>query len=134
MRKQNLTFPDFLKVASGQKESGLIIAKDRDELNDFVEVMDNKGLKRLDKISNMTNSLKVYLNVGENIEKETYDFLVQYPTGQVEIFDKDTMLSKTFSPDYKNSSVVVLILKENLGKLKQKGWDILSIVGPAYQS
>lgn len=130
----NKEFLDFLKVTFGQKEVGLVIAKDRDELSDFSAVMDGEGFKRSNNISDLFSSPKTYLSVGENMSKDTYDFLVQYPTGQVEIFDNSVMQSKTFSPDYANSCVVFIVLKEDLNKLQDKGWNILANCGPAYQS
>ena len=68
------------------------------------------------------------------MSKDFYDFLVQYPTGQIEIFDNSTMESKTISPDYANSCKIFLVLKEDLNKLQEKGWDILANTGLAYQS
>ena len=131
---ENKEFTDFLKATFGQKEVGLIIAKDRDQLSDFSAAMDGEGFKRSDNISDLFNSPKMYLIVGENMGKDFYDFLVQYPTGQVEIFDNNAMESKTFSPDYANGCVIFLVLKEDLNKLQDKGWDILAHSGPAYQS
>jgi hypothetical protein len=130
---ENKEFLDFLKVTFGQKEVGLIVAKDRDQLSDFSGAMEGEGFKRLDNISDLFNSPKTYLSIGENMSKDFYDFLIQYPTGQVEIFDNNEMESKTFSPDYTNSCVIFLVLKEDLSKLQDKGWDILANCGPAYQ-
>ncbi len=131
---ENKEFTDFLKVALGQKEVGLIMAKNTDELSDFSRIMDDEGFKRSDNILDLLNSPKMYLLVDENMNKNVYDFVVQYPTGQVEIFDNTAMKSNTFSPDHANSCVVFLVLKEDLSKISEKGWDILSICGPAYQS
>jgi len=131
---ENKEFLDFLKVAFGQKEVGLIVAKDRDQLSDFSGAMEGEGFKLQTNISDLFNSPKTYLSIAENMSKDFYDFLVQYPTGQVEIFDKTEMKSKTFSPDYANGGVIFLVLKEDLNKLQSKGWDILAHSGPAYQS
>ena len=76
----------------------------------------------------------MYLSVDENMNKDVYDFIVQYPTGQVEIFDNTAMKSNTFSPNHTNSCVVILVLKEDLSKIQEKGWDILSLCGVTYQS
>lgn len=131
---ENKEFIDFLKVAFGQKEVGLIMAKNIDELSDFSRIMDNEGFKRSDNILDLLNSPKMYLSVDENMNKDVYDFVVQYPTGQVEIFDNTAMKSNTFSPEHVSSCVVFLVLKEDLSKIQEKGWDILSLCGPTYQS
>ena len=131
---ENKEFTDFLKATFGQKEVGLIIAQDRDQLSDCSGAMESEGFKRSDNISDLFNSAKTYLVAGENMSKDFYDFLIQYPTGQVEIFDNNVMESKTFSPDYTNGCVIFLVLKEDLNKLQDKGWNILANCGPAYQS
>jgi|SRR3989338_1981994 len=131
---ENKEFTDFLKVAFGQKEVGLVIAKNRDVLSHFSSIMDSEGFKRSDNVSDLFNTSKTYLSISENVSKDTYDFLVQYPTGQVEIFDNNIMKSKTFSPDYPNSCVVFLLSKEDLNKLEVKGWNILIHSGLTYQS
>jgi len=43
------------------------------------------------------------------------------------------MRSETFSPDYHNLGIVLLVAKDDLNKLQAKGFDMLSAVGPAYQ-
>jgi len=131
---ENKEFIDFLKVAFGQKEVVLIMAKNIDELSDFSRIMNDEGFKRSDNILDILNSPKMYLSVDENMNKDVYDFVVQYPTGQVEIFDNTAMKSSTFSPDNANGCVVFLVLKEDLGKIQEKGWNILSLCGPTYQS
>jgi len=122
---ENKEFIDFLKVAFGQKEVVLIMAKNIDELSDFSRIMNDEGFKRSDNILDILNSPKMYLSVDENMNKDVYDFVVQYPTGQVEIFDNTAM---------KSSTLVFLVLKEDLGKIQEKGWNILSLCGPTYQS
>jgi hypothetical protein len=131
---ENKEFIDFLKVAFGQKEVGLIMAKNIDELSDFSRIMDNEGFKRSDNILDLLNSPKMYISVDENMNKNVYDFVVQYPTGQVEIFDNTAMKSNTFSPEHVSRCIVFLVLKEDLSKIQEKGWDILSLCGPTYQS
>src|SRR3989344_2021656 len=131
---ENKEFTDFLKATFGQKEVGLIIAKDRGELSGFSGAMEGEGFKRSNGVFDLFNSPKTYLSIGEDMSKDFYDFLVQYPTGQVEIFDNNVMESKTFSPDYTNGCVIFLVLKEDLNKLQDKGWNILANCGPAYQS
>lgn len=124
---------EFLSVVVGAKEVGLVIAKDNEELLNFVEEMDSAGFKRSGNTADLLNPPKTYFVADENLEKDVYDFIVQYPTGQVEIFDKKLMQSQTFSPDYKDSAIVLLIDKNNLNKIQEKGFDLLSVTGPAFQ-
>jgi len=125
---------EFLLVTAGSKEVGLIIAKDSNELQDFVESLDENGFKRSDKIVDLLELQQAYFVINESAAKDAYDFAVQYPTGQIEIFDKEHMRSQTFSPEYSNLKLVLLVAKDDLNKLQTKGFDLLSAVGPAFQS
>jgi len=125
---------EFLSVMIGSREVGLVIAKNEAEISSLTKAMDRSDFKRSKNISDLLKSPKTYLVADENIDKDVYDFIVQYPTGQVEIFDKKLMQSQTLSPDYKNSAIVLLVEKNNLNKIQEKGFDILGVAGPAFQA
>jgi len=125
---------EFLSVMIGSREVGLVIAKNEAEISSFAKSMDRSNFKRSENISDLFKSPKTYLVADENIDKDVYDFIVQYPTGQVEIFNKKLMQSQTLSPDYKNSAIVLLVEKNNLNKIQEKGFDILGVAGPAFQA
>lgn len=125
---------EFLTVTAGSKEMGLIIAKDASELEGFVRSLDGMGFKRSEKVADLSKLQKSYFVIDEGAAKNAYDFAVQYPSGQVEIFDKELMQSQSFSPDYGSLNIVLLVVKDDLNKLQTKGFDLLSAVGPAFQS
>lgn len=124
---------EFLSVMIGSKEVGMVIAKNEAEISSFAKAMDGLDFKRSENIADLFQSPKTYFVVDGNLDKDVYDFIVQYPTGQVEIFDKKLMQSQTLSPDYKNSAIVLLVDKDNLNKIQEKGFDLLSSTGPAFQ-
>jgi len=125
---------EFLSVMIGSREVGLVIAKNEAEISSLAKAMDRFDFKRSENISDLFKSPRTYLVADENIDKDVYDFIVQYPTGQVEIFNKKLMQSQTLSPDYKNSAIVLLVEKNNLNKIQEKGFDILGVAGPAFQA
>ena len=125
---------EFLATLTGSKEVGLMIAKNKKELDDFARLMEEKGFKQSAGAFDFLKFLKTYFVADENMGKEIYDFAVQFPTGQVEIFDNKLMRSQTLSPNYDNSAVVLLVLKNDLDKLQAKGYNLLSSAGPAFQS
>lgn len=125
---------EFLTVTAGSKEMGLIIAKDTSESEGFARSLDGMGFKRSEKVSDLSKLQKSYFVINEGAAKDAYDFAVQYPSGQVEIFDKEQMQSQSFSPDYGSLNLVLLVVKDDLNKLQTKGFDLLSAVGPAFQS
>jgi len=124
---------EFLSVIIGSREVGLVIAQNEAEISSFAKAMDRFDFKRSENISDLFKSPKTYLVADGNLDKDVYDFIVQYPTGQVEIFDKKLMQSQMISPDYKNSAIVLLVDKKNLNKIQEKGFDILGVAGPAFQ-
>lgn len=130
----NPAIEEFLSAMEGAKEVGFVIAKNNEELLNFAKAMDSAGFKRLKDTAGLIKSPKTYFVADENLDKDVYDFIVQYPTGQVEIFDKKLMQSQTFSPDYKDSAIVLLVDKNNLNKIQEKGFDILSVTGLAFQA
>ncbi len=125
---------DFLAVTAGSKDTGLIIAKDAKELENMAQSLDSRCFKKAENIPSLFAFRKSYLIVNENSAKDAYDFAVQYPTGQVEIFNKGQMKSETFSPDYGSLNLVLLVARDDLKKLEAKGFGLRSAVGPAFQS
>jgi len=131
---KNTPISEFLSIVAGSKEIGLAIARDDKELENFSQSMDGGGFRQVEGISDLLKSPKTYMRIGKTLDKNVYDFVVQYSTRSVQIFDKEKMQNQTFFPDYENSAVVLLVAKDDLNKIQTKGFDLLSAVGPAYQS
>jgi len=134
IQTKNAALKEFLAATMGLKEVGLAIAKNATELSGFAKAMNEAGFKQVASCAQFLQYPKTYFVVHQNIDKDIYDFIVQYPTGQVQIFDKEDVRSQTFSPDYKNSATVLLVQKDNLNKIQEMGFDLLSATGLAYQS
>ena len=130
---KTITFQEFLAVTPGSKEVGLVIAKNEKEIRDFSHSLDEAGFEQAAGVFDLFRLPKAYMTINEDAGKDIYDFVVQYPTGQVEIFDKERMRSEMLSPDY-SRSVVLLVEKGALNKLQAKGFDLLTAVGPAFKS
>ncbi len=125
-------FNDFLEIASG-REVALAVAKDENELGEFIKSLNELGFKEGRIVSDLLGHSKSFIIAREDMGKDIYDFVVQYPTGQVEVFNRDGMKSETFSPDYKNKTVL-LVDEKVLNNLSGKGFDLLSVAGPAYRT
>jgi hypothetical protein len=133
------TFDDFLKLTPSQKEVSLAIAKENDELSTFLEVLENQGFRQIVDIQDLFKyvfhpSAKVFFVVKGLIPKDIYDFILQYPTGQVEVYDYFNLKSKLATPSYDNTSVILLVIKEDLKRNNESGFQILDQVGLTYQS
>lgn len=133
----NTTLVPFLNRLSSQQEISLLIAQNDDQEKLFQQELDNNNYSHPasteELLSNMTKPMKQYVVIYPENQKDAYDISVQYPTGQVEIFDPKTMKSKTATPTYKDSSVVFMITKERLATMRNSGLDVLQHVGLTYQ-
>ena len=100
--------------------------------------MDREGFRQAIDVSEIIKRnkalSKAYFMVRDKFPKDIYDFLLQYPTGQVEIFDKSTMSSKTYTPIYKDTSVVLIVTRDSLRAIQKEGFQLLEYAGVAYQN
>lgn len=130
-------FTNFLKYTSSQKEVSLVVAKNEAELKEFEEILDKHRYKKAVHVSqlllNIDSPSKIYFHINSEIPKELYDFVLQYPTGQVEIFDTKKMSSAISIPTYQDVSIILLVTKERLLQIQKGELQILSMVGLTYQ-
>lgn len=134
----NSDFAKFIKHSISQKEISIAIAKDDQEQRQFQKTLDDVGFKKVHDISEIMGDIKenskIYYCIEEKFPKALYDLVIQYPTGQVEIFDVHSMKSTVVSPNYEKSSIILVVTKDNLSYFQNKGYQILEYVGMAYQS
>jgi hypothetical protein len=132
------SFRDFLKYTPSRKEVSLVIAKDKTELRDLVKKLEKDDFRQaadvLDLFKHIVKpSSKVFFVTEESLPKDMYDFMIQYPTGQVEVYDKFNLKSKLVVPVYDKVSVIFVVTKKSLGKSQESGYRILEQVGITYQ-
>lgn len=134
----NSKLTDFIKYTFSQKETSLIIAKDQEELEGFVQLLADQDFRQAIDTSELFNRIthpsKVYYIIRNELHKSIYDFILQYPTGQVEIFNRDRMKSEMVSPVYKDVSVIFLVSKQTLSNIQKSGYQLLENTGMTYQS
>lgn len=132
------TIKDFLKYANSQKEVSLMIAKDDDEFESFTKKLSEAEFRQAvdtsDLFKQITKASKSFVAVKDILSKDLYDFAVQYPTGQVEIYDKFNLKSQTVTPVYKDVTVVYVLTKTALKKTQESGFRILELAGITYQA
>jgi len=130
-------FSTFLDDALSQKEVSFIIAEHENELSQFQRWLDDKGYQGVEgatKLLSMAkHNKKLYLTLDSEDAKNDYDFAVQYPTGQVELFDPKAMKGMTEIVEYKDRSVIFLVTKHHLSQIEKQNYNFLSIVGIAFR-
>lgn len=131
-------FQEFIKFTNSQKEVSLAIAKNEEELKEFKEALEKHHFRQATEVSqlmlHMDSATKLYFILTDNLSKDLYDFILQYPTGRVQIFNPDKMKSNISVPVYKDVSIVLVIAKDDLAKLQNSEFPILENVGITYQS
>lgn len=134
----NSKFSTFINKTSSQKEVSLVIARDTEEQDRLIETMHNHGFRQVidtgELFEKIVKPSKVFYVIRQGLPKDIYDFLLQYPTGQIEILNKQKMRADVVSPDYDHVSVVFITTKEHLLSVQEKGFDVLGSAGIAYQS
>lgn len=139
MSMSTSTLTDFLTYASGQKEVSLVIAKDEKELASLQSELDALGFisasTPLEFSSAASQPSKIYSVLADAAHaKDYYDFSVQYPTGQVEMWNRSTMQPQVSTPRYAGVFLVLLLTKDTLVTAQKNGMDFLASTGIVYQS
>ena len=136
-----MTFSRFLGRTEAQKDISLIIAQNQEELNEFGLFLKNEGFQAVENISDLMSSLgntskpvRLYVSPNKSNIKSFYDFLVQYPTGQVEIFDSQEMTSKVLQPDYDNSTIVFIVSQKDISEFQSNNFSLLQYIGMTFQN
>jgi len=125
----------FIKCSISQKEVSLVIVKSETEIQEVAKTLEKYGYNgkynTLEIIKAVSQPSKIFIIFKENISKDIYDFIIQYPTGQIEIYDQDKLKSEIVTPIYKDVSVI-LIADENI--INKSQFSILEKIGLTYRS
>lgn len=124
----------FIEYSVSQKEVSLIITKDKEEIQRvakiLIELDYHEEINVSDMVKIVSQTSKIFITLENVFSKDIYDFVVQYPTGQVEIYDKVNLKSQTVTPAYKDVSIIVVADEETIKKSK---FPILEKVGLTYR-
>ena len=139
----NNTHPllEFLQYLPGQKEVALVISHDSKELGLFTELLEAQGFVPSYSVVEIMQSAeegkRMYLLADSSLEgqsKDIYDLAVQYPTGQVQIWDPEMKVMITISPSYKSLPPLFVTSIQNLTDFEEQGFDFRRHSGLAYQT
>jgi hypothetical protein len=129
---------EFVAVSLGQKEVSLCIAKDASEVAALEKNLVKQGFTRFESplhlASGLVNAPKAYAIIGAGDEKDAYDFVAQYPTGQIELFEPVRLQTIVTKPRYAESAVAFVIPSEILRNMQTSGKDILSAAGLVFRT
>lgn len=130
--------PHYLKRLSGSKEAGLVVAKDAAELARLKQQLDKEKFREVLTVPHLLERIqdgrKNYLVVDAKNAKDIYDTAVQYPTGQIEWFDRDHMSSKVATPAYGTARVLFLATQRTLMAAEHTGLPLRTVCGLTYRT
>lgn len=129
---------EFLNFTLGQPEVALAIAGNEKELSELKKELEKKDFSEgkgvHESVKEISSGTKLFFEYKHEHGKELYDFIIQYPSGQVYLFDAQKREPVFVNPNYKNSAVLVLITKSDLKKATSSGFNILENTGMAFRS
>ncbi|MEK7202618.1 MAG: hypothetical protein AAB669_03790 [Patescibacteria group bacterium] len=135
------SFAEFINQSGFSKEVPLIIAEDERELHQFRQLLNKAGHDEQESVYHLIHAAhkgsKNYLVLDDHHPftlKQAYDFVVQYPTGQIEVSDQVTMQKAIFSPKYEENHTLLLVTRRELAEIEKTGLTFLSRVGATYQN
>lgn len=131
-------FQDFLDFTRSQEAVSLVLAKDESEQTQFLSVLIDQGFREMKNVemflSAVTSPSKLFYVMQPDLPKEMNEFISQYPTRHIGIFNTSTGKNMIATPLYENVSIVCIITKENLQKIQQQGYTLFDKVGLTFQS
>lgn len=131
------TLKEFLQKINSQKEVSLIIAKDS-EFEEVVKTLRSLEFKDVTHIADLLKEIekpsKPSLCLQKEFPKEIYNFITQYPTGQIEIYDNHNTEPYVATPVYKGVSIIIVTDPSALDSAKDLGFSVLNTVGLIYRS
>lgn len=136
MKKQDLS--EFIEFSLGKKEVSLLIAADKKELKKFKKELLNQDFSEekniYDFVQSVKRKAKIFIEYTQDLKKDLYEFIIQYPSGQIYFFDTEKKESVFVTPNYQKNIILILITKNDLESLESSGFNILQNVGLTYKS
>lgn len=132
------TLQQFLHYTDSQKNVSLILANDKAEQRAFLKILTQEGFQKVDTISRLLKETmqvsKVFYVIRDALPNQFYDFIVQYSTRHMTIYDYTQRKFLVANPIYTNVSIVFVVTKDMLKKIHEEGFSLLDKVGLTYQS
>ncbi len=130
-------FRDFLTYTPSQKEVSLVFAKDETEQDHFLQELEGQGFKQIftlyELLDTVTSPTKSFYLIQDELPVDVYEFIQQYPTRHIGIYDKVSKKFAVTNPVYKDVSLVFVVTKAHLQNLHNQGFTLFDKVGLTYQ-
>lgn len=124
---------EFLPYTVSQKFVSLLLVESEPGVKKAVSILKKQGYVHLSAASLLEKRGNYYLMARDYSARELQDLLVQYGSGQISLHDSATGITSWINPAYTDSSLVLVITKEELEALEQQGVRLRLVTGLALQ-
>lgn len=130
----NQKLSEYLSYFLKQKEAGLVIIKDENQISDAQDRIKLNGLALAkdwrEVINKFRSNQSVCLELTADFSKETYDLIAQYSarSSAIQIMDRNSMKLNSIQFDPFKSHLLLIATEENLAKI-EKNYSIKDRVG-----
>jgi len=137
MNKQK--FLNFVNYTGGVKEISLILANDEEELKEYESELIKNNFSKIFDLAGLSKAVATrgrfyfFLKSSDSDLKNIYDLSVQYPTGQVEIFNTVDYKMEVINPNYDKLAIVFIVLKTEAEKINFQYNNFFNVLGLTYQ-
>ncbi len=135
---ENQSLISFLKRTVSQEEASLLVARDKKELDIFEKELKKNSFSKVKDAFTLAKKIesegRFYVRFDSILPKDFYDFLMQYPTRQVELFHGGKMKSLVVTPRYEGVSIIVITTREALANTEKSGLIVRRSIGMVYQT
>jgi hypothetical protein len=127
----------FLATTKSQRSVSFLIAKDEEELQIFLQALQEQGFQSLHTIteilSHVSSPTKAFYHITAVMPIEIYEFIEQYSSGHISIYDRKLKKMNVAKPSYKDVSIIFLLTKKILHTLQAEGYTFYDKTGLTYQ-
>ena len=132
----NESIKQFLSFFPKSHDVGLIIFDTQEDFKIIEkEIVDSEFLfsKNFDNlVDNIKIGKKTYIFLKDELDNKLYEFIAQYSTGQINIYDGFSNIP--INPNYEKGGFLVLISSEDLKKIEGNPQSLLSICGLTWRN
>lgn len=128
----------FLEHIVSSREVSLAVTADTESLAEMVEVVSAGGFTRCEDAFAMIRAIQVprylvFTVLTADAPKPLYDFVVQYPTGMVQLGHPDSLTQVVAHASWENNAVLVVATRKTMEATQTKGYRFLEGVGMCWQ-
>jgi len=136
--KNRSSFITFLEHILSSRDVSLAIAPDGESLKELIDLALAHGITQCNNAYEMVRKFEnpdfdLFVVLDTNLPKPLYDLVAQYPTGQVQLNDPETLKPIVANPRRENNAALIIAEKKVINAAQAAGFNFLQHVGLCWQ-